>query len=52
MQAFTPRRGWHYDLHRSLEDMPAANPKPSVLLKDEDIVSCGKYNFSRRNISS
>lgn len=45
MLAFNPWRGWHYDLHKSLEGMPAVEPKPSVLLKDEDIVSCGKYNF-------
>lgn len=33
-----------YDLHNSLEDFPLVNPKPSVVLRAEDIVPSGKLS--------
>ncbi|PYH82098.1 hypothetical protein BO82DRAFT_431935 [Aspergillus uvarum CBS 121591] len=44
-RAFTSRPEWHYDIHRSLEDLPLTKPKPSVALLAEDIVSCVTASF-------
>ncbi|KAL4914197.1 Gryzun, putative trafficking through golgi-domain-containing protein [Aspergillus aurantiobrunneus] len=37
--AFSPRPDWHYDIHRSLADLPSTKPKPAVVVKAEDVVS-------------
>ena len=37
--AFHHRPSWHYNIHRSLEDIPVEKPKPSVVLRAEDVVS-------------
>ncbi|KAL4785094.1 Gryzun, putative trafficking through golgi-domain-containing protein [Aspergillus varians] len=37
--ALPPRPDWHYDIHRSLEDLPSSKPKPSIVVKAEDVVS-------------
>lgn len=39
---FQVRTGWHYDLHKSLESLPLEKPKPSVVLRAEDVFSCRK----------
>ncbi|RAL09297.1 uncharacterized protein BO97DRAFT_375046 [Aspergillus homomorphus CBS 101889] len=44
-KAFTPRPDWHYDIHRSLENLPLVKPKPSVVLLAEDVVSCVTASF-------
>ncbi|KAL3469325.1 Gryzun, putative trafficking through golgi-domain-containing protein [Aspergillus californicus] len=36
---FPLRSGWNYDIHQSLADLPSANPKPSIVVKAEDVVS-------------
>ncbi|KAJ5489619.1 hypothetical protein N7539_004509 [Penicillium diatomitis] len=38
-RVFTPRSGWQYDIHGSLENLPAEKPKPSVVLRAEDVVT-------------
>ena len=37
--AFHHRPSWHYNIHRSLENIPVEKPKPSVVLRAEDVVS-------------
>ncbi|KAJ5698445.1 hypothetical protein N7462_000450 [Penicillium macrosclerotiorum] len=37
-KVFPPRSTWHYDVHKSLEDLPAEAPKPSVVLRAEDVM--------------
>lgn len=39
---FTRRPGWRYDFRNSLKDIHSAKPKPAVVLKSEDVASCGK----------
>ncbi|KAL2841068.1 Gryzun, putative trafficking through golgi-domain-containing protein [Aspergillus pseudodeflectus] len=36
--AFTPRSGWKYDIHQSLASIPSTMPKPSIVVKAEDVV--------------
>ncbi|KAI9367705.1 Gryzun, putative trafficking through golgi-domain-containing protein [Aspergillus egyptiacus] len=43
--AFPHRPDWHYDIHRSLADHTAANPKPSVVIKAEDVVPSVAASF-------
>ncbi|KAJ5345852.1 hypothetical protein N7452_003856 [Penicillium brevicompactum] len=38
-KAFKPRPGWHYDIHRSLEGLPLEKPKPSLILRAEDVMT-------------
>ncbi|KAI9039510.1 uncharacterized protein KD926_009384 [Aspergillus affinis] len=42
---FQPRLDWQYDLHHSLEDLPLVMPKPSIVLKAEDILSSATASF-------
>ncbi|PYI01747.1 hypothetical protein BO78DRAFT_401122 [Aspergillus sclerotiicarbonarius CBS 121057] len=44
-KVFPPRPDWPYDLHNSLESIPLAKPKPSVVLRAEDIVSSVTASF-------
>ncbi|KAI2998229.1 hypothetical protein CBS147346_8297 [Aspergillus niger] len=44
-KVFQPRPDWSYDLHNSLEDFPIVNPKPSVVLRAEDIVPSVTASF-------
>lgn len=39
-----PSRG--YNIHQSLEEFPLEKPKPSVVLRAEDVVSSGKCFFA------
>ncbi|OQE37866.1 hypothetical protein PENCOP_c009G04360 [Penicillium coprophilum] len=36
---FKPRPAWHYDIHRSLESLPSEKPKPSLILRAEDVIT-------------
>ncbi|KAJ5131741.1 hypothetical protein N7448_005899 [Penicillium atrosanguineum] len=38
-KVFPPRPSWHYDIHRSLESYPSEKPKPSVVLRAEDVMT-------------
>ncbi|CAG8118969.1 unnamed protein product [Penicillium olsonii] len=38
-KSFKPRPGWHYDIHRSLEGLPSEKPKPSLILRAEDVLT-------------
>jgi len=40
---FTVRKGWRYDIHQCLEELPVVKPKPAVVLRSEDVVSCCKF---------
>jgi hypothetical protein len=40
--AFQPNPDWQYDIHKSLKDLPLVTPKPSIVLRAEDIISSGK----------
>lgn len=40
--AFKPRPAWHYDIHKSLESIPSEKPKPSLILRAEDVITCCK----------
>ncbi|OAX82087.1 hypothetical protein ACJ72_03562 [Emergomyces africanus] len=42
---FTMRKGLCYDIHKSIGEMPAVKPKPAVVLKGEDSVSCLTASF-------
>ncbi|KAL4868171.1 hypothetical protein BDV12DRAFT_170185 [Aspergillus spectabilis] len=42
---FPPRPDWHYDIQRSLVDIPSSKPKPTIVLKAEDIVSSVTATF-------
>ncbi|WEW55669.1 hypothetical protein PRK78_001102 [Emydomyces testavorans] len=42
---FTPRPGWAYDLRKSIADLPAVKPKPSILLKEKEVISCLSASF-------
>ncbi|BDD55043.1 hypothetical protein MAP00_000598 [Monascus purpureus] len=39
-KVFQRRSGWNYDLHKSLESLPLEKPKPSIVLRAEDVVTC------------
>ncbi|OGM43758.1 hypothetical protein ABOM_006876 [Aspergillus bombycis] len=43
--AFQPKSDWRYDIHRSLEDITPVTPKPSVVLRAEDIISSVTASF-------
>ncbi|KAJ5859825.1 hypothetical protein N7534_005102 [Penicillium rubens] len=34
-----PRSAWHYDIHKSLESLPSEKPKPSLILRAEDVIT-------------
>ncbi|KAJ5684782.1 uncharacterized protein N7477_001127 [Penicillium maclennaniae] len=38
-KVFTPNPSWHFDIHRSLESYPLEKPKPSVVLRAEDVMT-------------
>ncbi|KAJ5587908.1 uncharacterized protein N7459_003673 [Penicillium hispanicum] len=38
-RVFPSRSTWHYDIHKSLEDIPSEKPKPSVVLRAEDVMT-------------
>ncbi|KAJ5957822.1 hypothetical protein N7501_012101 [Penicillium viridicatum] len=38
-KTFKPRPAWHYDIHRSLESLPSEKPKPSLILRAEDVLT-------------
>ncbi|EQL34200.1 hypothetical protein BDFG_03870 [Blastomyces dermatitidis ATCC 26199] len=42
---FAVRQGWCYDIHKSIEKLPPVKPKPVVILKGEDSVSCLAASF-------
>ncbi|KAE8354465.1 Gryzun, putative trafficking through golgi-domain-containing protein [Aspergillus coremiiformis] len=44
-RAFQPKPDWPYDIHRSLQDLPLVTPKPSVVLRAEDIISSVTASF-------
>jgi hypothetical protein len=33
------RSAWHYDIHKSLESLPSEKPKPSLILRAEDVIT-------------
>ncbi|CAL5873495.1 uncharacterized protein PFLUO_LOCUS7774 [Penicillium psychrofluorescens] len=35
---FQPKPAWQYDIHQSLESLPAEKPKPSLVLRAEDVM--------------
>ncbi|KAJ5112175.1 hypothetical protein N7532_000220 [Penicillium argentinense] len=39
-KAFSPRHAWNHDIHQSLESLPLEKPKPSVVLRAEDVMTC------------
>ncbi|KAB8259606.1 Gryzun, putative trafficking through golgi-domain-containing protein [Aspergillus pseudonomiae] len=43
--AFQPKSDWCYDIHGSLEDITPVTPKPSVVLRAEDIISSVTASF-------
>ncbi|KAL2831979.1 Gryzun, putative trafficking through golgi-domain-containing protein [Aspergillus cavernicola] len=43
--AFPSRPDWHYNIHQSLADLSLAKPKPSIVVKAEDVVSCVAATF-------
>ncbi|KKK16729.1 hypothetical protein ARAM_004173 [Aspergillus rambellii] len=43
--AFPARPEWHYDIHQSLRDLPLVKPKPSIVIKAEDIISSITASF-------
>ncbi|PGH15836.1 hypothetical protein AJ79_02217 [Helicocarpus griseus UAMH5409] len=43
---FNIRQGWSYDIHESIEKLPAVKPKPVVVLKGDDSVSCLAASFA------
>ncbi|BAE56503.1 unnamed protein product [Aspergillus oryzae RIB40] len=45
-RAFQPKSDWRYDIHRSLEDITPVTPKPSVVLRAEDIISSVTASFT------
>ncbi|PGH19133.1 hypothetical protein AJ80_04211 [Polytolypa hystricis UAMH7299] len=45
-RTFTPRKGWQYNLHKSLEELPLVKPKPAVVLKGEDAVPSLTASFA------
>ncbi|KAL2802807.1 Gryzun, putative trafficking through golgi-domain-containing protein [Aspergillus granulosus] len=47
--AFPPRSGWKYDIHHSLASIPLTTPKPSIVVKAEDVVSSITANFVFKN---
>ncbi|KAJ6190140.1 hypothetical protein N7519_000161 [Penicillium mononematosum] len=36
---FKPRPAWHYDIHKSLDSLPSEKPKPSLILRAEDVIT-------------
>ncbi|EAW07923.1 uncharacterized protein ACLA_026400 [Aspergillus clavatus NRRL 1] len=44
-RVFQPRPGWHYSIHRGLAEFPDTQPKASVVLKAEDVISCVTATF-------
>ncbi|KAJ5086356.1 hypothetical protein NUU61_007663 [Penicillium alfredii] len=38
-KVFQPKSTWNYDIHRSLEGLPSEKPKPSVVLRAEDVMT-------------
>ncbi|KAJ5995707.1 hypothetical protein N7481_002684 [Penicillium waksmanii] len=38
-KAFPSRPAWHYNIHKSLESFPLEKPKPSVVLRAEDVMT-------------
>ncbi|KAL2872204.1 uncharacterized protein BJX67DRAFT_102450 [Aspergillus lucknowensis] len=44
--AFQARSGWHYNIHQSLTSLPSAKPKPSVVVKAEDVVPAVTATFA------
>ncbi|KAL4905705.1 hypothetical protein BDW74DRAFT_177411 [Aspergillus multicolor] len=47
--AFPPRPDWHYNIHESLAEFPSGKPKPSVVIKAEDVVPSviATFNFRK-----
>lgn len=43
--AFEYRPSWSYNIHKSLEEFPLEKPKPSVVLRAEDVASSGKFRL-------
>ncbi|KAL2827096.1 Gryzun, putative trafficking through golgi-domain-containing protein [Aspergillus pseudoustus] len=43
--AFPPRPGWKYDIHQSLASIPPTAPKPSIVVKAEDVISSMTARF-------
>ncbi|KAL4930053.1 uncharacterized protein BDV17DRAFT_259725, partial [Aspergillus undulatus] len=43
--AFSPRPDWQYDIHASLKNLPSTKPKPSIVVKAEDVVSSVTATF-------
>ncbi|OJJ38602.1 hypothetical protein ASPWEDRAFT_65603 [Aspergillus wentii DTO 134E9] len=44
-KAFPARPDGYYDIHKSLKDLPLEKPKPSVVLKAEDVISSLAASF-------
>ncbi|KAL4975479.1 Gryzun, putative trafficking through golgi-domain-containing protein [Aspergillus desertorum] len=42
---FPPRLDWHYNVCQSLADLPSEIPKPSIVIKAEDVVSSVTATF-------
>ncbi|KAJ5549782.1 hypothetical protein N7535_002276 [Penicillium sp. DV-2018c] len=38
-KTFNARPAWRYDIHKSLEGLPSEKPKPSLILRAEDVVT-------------
>nr|KMM68204.1 hypothetical protein CPAG_04535 [Coccidioides posadasii RMSCC 3488] len=45
-RCFTPRVGWSYDLKRGVVDLPTVEPKPSIVFKEEEVISFLSASFA------
>lgn len=43
---FPSRSALHYDIHKSLEGIAVAKPKPSVVLRAEDVMTSCEFVFA------
>ncbi|GES65143.1 Gryzun trafficking through golgi-domain-containing protein [Aspergillus terreus] len=48
-RVFQPKLDWSYNIHKSLGDLPLVKPKPCIVLKAEDIISCVTASFVIQN---
>ncbi|KAJ5160576.1 uncharacterized protein N7482_007580 [Penicillium canariense] len=44
-KVFPPRPAWNYNIHKSLENLPTERPKPSVVLRAEDVMTSLTASF-------
>lgn len=49
-RVFLPRRGWKYDIHGSLNGFHLTQPKPAVVLRSDDTLTCIEPLFVFQNV--